>query len=495
MSAQEWLSSQTKSLMGHLGLAGAYHADRRSGKKARSGDVSNAAAPSPRILLYRPFPLPCSFFLVATKELQAIIHVREQSFAQGRPAALVTVFKTAGSTYRRPGARMLVLPTHAGDAPDLLGADTLGSISGGCLEDDARERALQTLATGQAISVVYDTTAEADILFGSGVGCQGVVHALIQPLPAPNSASLSLVDSPQPTTGNLQSTAHADPLACIARALRERRAGALASVCTVDASGEAATAATAPPLGAFLWLDGDDQPAVGPLLAHPALAGAITVDARTTRLKGRPILRAYPLPGGGRVDVFIDAILPPRSLLICGAGQDAAPLARLGKLLGWRVRVVDGRRAYATRARFPDVDQLTVCPPRESGSRMPVEPGEAVVLMTHNYLHDKEFLRTALASSAGYIGVLGPRRRTERLLSELADLPGAALGKRSLRRVHGPAGLDIGAEAPEQIALAIVAEIEAVAARRRGGVLKHRRAPLHETPRPSKPPLATAFIR
>ena len=182
----------------------------------------------------------------------------------------------------------------------------------------------------------------------------------------------------------------------------------------------------------------------------------------------------------------------PRSLLICGAGQDAVPLARLGKELGWRVRVVDGRRAYATRARFPDVDELTVCPPREFADRLAVEPGEAVVLMTHHYLHDKEFLRASLASAAGYIGVLGPRRRTERLLAEMPDLPGASLGKRSLARIHGPAGLDIGAEAPEQIALAIVAEIEAVAACRHGGVLKRRRAPLHDTPRARSKPLAAA---
>ena len=395
---------------------------------------------------------------MATKELQGIIHARELARAQGRPAVLVTVFKTAGSTYRRPGARMLVLPTTARNAADLVDLDFLGSISGGCLEDDARERALETLATGRAAALVYDTTAEADILFGSGVGCQGVVHVLVQPLP------------PDPA---------ADPLAHLARALRERRTGTLATVCAADGP-------DAPLLGRFLSLDAQGTRAG--TLADADLAAAVAADAPAVLKKGRSALRVYPRPEGGRVEVFLEVVQPPRALLICGAGQDAAPLARPGKELGWRVRVVDGRRAYATRERFPAVDELTVCPPREFSARASVEPGEFVVLMTHNYLHDKEFLCAALASSAAYIGILGPRRRTDRLLAELANLPGPCLGKRSLRRVHGPAGLDIGAEAPEQIALAIVAEIEAVGARRHGGVLKRRRAPLHESPKATGKP-------
>ena len=175
-------------------------------------------------------------------------------------------------------------------------------------------------------------------------------------------------------------------------------------------------------------------------------------------------------------------IRPPRAVLICGAGHDAVPVARLGKELGWRVRVADGRRAYLAPARFPGVDALIHCPPAAFAERVPVEPGESAVLMTHNYLHDRAILGALLASEASYIGVLGPRRRTDRLLSELAAELGESspfLGKASLRRLHGPAGLDIGAESPEQIALAIVAEIEAVGARRGGGLLKHRHEPLH----------------
>jgi xanthine dehydrogenase accessory factor len=146
---------------------------------------------------------------------------------------------------------------------------------------------------------------------------------------------------------------------------------------------------------------------------------------------------------------------------------------------------------------------VTHCPPRAVGERIAVEPGEAAVIMTHNYLHDLDILRALLASPAGYIGVLGPKRRKERLLADLSAT-GAVLKPASLRRVCGPAGLDIGAETPEQIALSILAEIEAVSARRRGGPLKRRRGPLHEaagaaaaTPErgagPEFSPAATAF--
>ena len=384
--------------------------------------------------------------MAAAKELQEIVAAR----AQGRAAALVTVVKTVGSSYRKPGARMFV---------DAAG-QSVGSISGGCLEDDAREHAAAAIASGRPALIRYDTTADGDIVFGSGLGCQGIVHVLVEPLPTPGAAAT-------------------DPLACIAHALAARRAGALASVFAVDPP-----AADAPPLGSFLWLDETGLPATG-TLTDPGLAAGVARDARETlRRGGRPAALAYTLADGARVEVFIDVIRPARSLLICGAGDDARPLARLGREMGWRVRVVDARRAYATPGRFPDVDELTVCPSAEFGRRVAVEPGESVVLMTHNYLHDKNILSAVLATGAGYVGVLGPRRRTQRLLAELAKrTPRGVFGKRSLRRLHGPAGLDIGAEAPEQIALSIVAEIEAVSAGRRGGVLRLRRAPLHEAPR------------
>lgn len=391
-------------------------------------------------------------------EIQAIVAARERARAQGHRAALVTVVRTEGSTYRRPGARMLVIAAP-GSAAETIGAEFIGSISGGCLEDDAREHALRAIRDQRPGVVRYDTTAESDILFGTGAGCQGIVEVFIEPLPMSDSED--------------------DALACIARAMRKRRAGVLASVIVV----ESATGA-APPPGSFLWMDDTTSGghASTTTLQDLALADAIAADARLAAFHGRAEMRSYPLPGGGRADVFIDPVPPPRSLLICGAGQDAVPLARLAGEMGWRVRVTDGRRAYVTHERFPHAEELVHCPAAEFGARVAVEHAEAVVVMTHNYLHDRDLLRALLPSPAGYIGILGPRRRTERMLAELAATGdgGLDLGKYSLRRLHGPAGLDIGAESPGQIALSIVAEIEAFYAGRDGGMLKHRAAALHE---------------
>ena len=394
---------------------------------------------------------------MAHKELRAIVETHARARAKSQPSALVTVVKTSGSTYRRPGARMLVLPpAENGGLAGSVGADFLGSISGGCLEDDARERAVETFAAGRATIVRYDTTAEGDIVFGTGLGCQGVVHILIQPLHAADPV---------------------DPVNCIRHALETRQPGVLAAVVSTDFS--------VVNVGDTLWLASAEETAAPVhLFQNSALADAVTADARALlRDEADPGLREYPLPGyPGRVEVFLDVVRPPRSLLVCGAGHDAVPVARLGKELGWRVRVVDGRRAYLAPARFPEVDELIHCPPAAFGERVPVEPGESAVVMTHNYLHDRAILGALLASDASYLGVLGPRRRTDRLLSEIAAEIGADspfLGKASLRRLHAPAGLDIGAEAPEQIALAIIAEIEAVGARRGGGLLKHRSEPLH----------------
>ncbi len=397
---------------------------------------------------------------MASKELQTIIAARRRAREQGQRAALVTVVRTSGSTYRRPGARMLVVEARSDGLDDMAGTSFLGSISGGCLEDDAREHALAAIREERPALVRYDTTAESDILFGTGAGCQGIVEAFIEPLPVYDVA--------------------ADPLEPVAEALRVRRSGVLATVIATPSPTGPVTA------GSFLWVDFPEfsPSAIRTTINDEGWSARLAADARVAAFHGRTDTRTYPRDGGA-VEVFFDVVRPPRALLICGAGQDAAPLARLGKELGWRVRVVDGRRAYATRERFPDADDIIHCPAPEIGARVAVEAGEAAVIMTHNYLHDRDILRALLPSPAAYIGLLGPRARTERLLADLAASNEAALeldlGKYSLRRLHAPAGLDIGAQAPEQIALSIVAEIEAATAGRDGGMLKRRAAPLHDS--------------
>ncbi|MCK7500214.1 MAG: XdhC family protein [Comamonadaceae bacterium] len=168
----------------------------------------------------------------------------------------------------------------------------------------------------------------------------------------------------------------------------------------------------------------------------------------------------------GSIEVFVEYLPPPLRLVVFGAGPDALPLVRQAKALGWHVSVVDGRPHHARAERFPLADAVLVAPPREAPAAAGVSERSAVVVMTHSYEQDKSLLRELLRSPPDYIGQLGPRSRTERMLAELAAEGAVPLEPAAL---HYPIGLDIGGETPEEIALAIVAQIKAVLAGRPGG--------------------------
>ena len=174
-----------------------------------------------------------------------------------------------------------------------------------------------------------------------------------------------------------------------------------------------------------------------------------------------------------RERVLLEPILPPMHLIVCGAGHDTIPLIRQAAALGWRVTVADVRRALLTHDRFPEADGFCEADPEQAASVIGTDDRSAVVLMSHNYLRDIGYLRGFLAAAPAYLGVLGPRGRTEQMLSELGD-------QEAIERLHAPAGLDIGAEGPEEVAHAIVAEILAVTRGHPGGPLRDRGAPIHD---------------
>ena len=185
-----------------------------------------------------------------------------------------------------------------------------------------------------------------------------------------------------------------------------------------------------------------------------------------------------------QVRAFVEVLDPPLRLLVCGAGHDAIPLVRAASVLGWNVTVVDDRPAFLTRDRFPEAaDLVTIEDPADAAKEAGADERTFVVVMTHNFLRDKEYLRSILGSPARYVGMLGPAARTERLLMELTE-EGVEIGEGDRPRVHGPAGLDLGGEGPEEIAQAILAEIVAVKRGRSGGFLRDRLGPIHERPRP-----------
>jgi xanthine/CO dehydrogenase XdhC/CoxF family maturation factor len=175
------------------------------------------------------------------------------------------------------------------------------------------------------------------------------------------------------------------------------------------------------------------------------------------------------------VEALIERADPPVSLLICGAGEDAVPLAALAQALGWETRVFDHRPAVLTAERFPGARALLSLPPGGVAERIALDARTVAVIMTHNNEHDLEWLRALRQTEIGYLGLLGPRSRAQRLLSALDAEPES----RPPVPVHNPAGLDIGSETPREIALSILAEIQAVLAHRPGGFLQDRKAPIH----------------
>ena len=358
--------------------------------------------------------------------------------------ALATVVYVKGSAYRRPGARMLV--TSDGRSA--------GMISGGCLEDDVREHAAKVIASGEPRIVTYDSTAPDDIVFGLGLGCNGVVKVLIEPV------------------GAAAPDSECDPLTFLAVCHDRRQSGRMATVF----SSENGPASARPAARLIRWPDGH----ITANFEDPVLRAQLlrTLDDTNGR---RAAIRQIPCEVGGRFGALFETIAPPTSLLIFGAGDDAMPLAQLAKQIGWHVTVIDARPAYAKAERFPSADAVLCVQPDAIAqhAQIALAPQAIAMVMTHSFTRDKEILRTLVPRKLRYTGVLGPHVRTQRLLDELAS-EGATFTAEMIERLHGPAGLDIAAETPEEIAISIIAEMRAVLGRRNSAPLAQRIGSIHE---------------
>jgi xanthine dehydrogenase accessory factor len=181
------------------------------------------------------------------------------------------------------------------------------------------------------------------------------------------------------------------------------------------------------------------------------------------------------------IEAFVEVLVPPIRLLVCGAGHDAIPLVRFAAGLGWRVEVADDRAAFLNRERFPEATGFVRTEPIDVAENAIVDHRTYAVVMTHNFMRDKDYLRSLLGSRAAYIGMLGPHERFDKLLAELGR-EGYEPDPHDLGAVHSPAGLDVGAEGPEEIAWAVTAEILALRSGRPAGFLKDRVGPIHDLP-------------
>jgi len=282
---------------------------------------------------------------------------------------------------------------------------------------------------GEALRLRYDHRGEDDVLWGLGLGCAGLVDVLLQPVSR---------SAPGPFPRLREARGAAEPVALATVVARE----------------------------------GEVAPAVGSLWELSAGERADLLERGRARTRWRE-------GQGFRVEILEEVIAPPASLLVLGAGPDVVPVVRLASALGFSVRVVDPRPAPARSDRFPEATEVLACPPEDAAARIGLTPRCVALVMTHHYLHDKGYLAWLLGTRVRYVGVLGPKRRTEDLLRDLRA-EGARFPEEMLERVHGPAGLDVGADGPEQIALALLAEIQAVLAGRPGGPLRERKGPIHD---------------
>ena len=318
--------------------------------------------------------------------------------AAGVPCALATVVRVQGSAYRHEGAKLVVAATEA----------HAGNVSGGCLEDDVREVALRVIRTGVAERREYCGSADEIAAWDLGVGCEGVVDLLIEPVRDARVAE------------------------------REMLAQEVAHVVVTHLTTHAREC-----------LD----------VATARARGFLTDDAQESALAG---------------DWFVDVMLPPPRLLIVSAGDDAMHLARLASSVGFRVVVADRRPGLLTAERFPAPIRLVETDAARLGERVVLDSDSFAVVMTHHFADDTDYLRALLGTPARYLGILGPRQRTERVLSILRRD-----GPVDDTRIFGPVGLDIGTDGAEQVALSVVAEMLAVRSGRRATSLRDRTAPIH----------------
>ena len=370
-------------------------------------------------------------------EIGDVLSAIESLSAKGERMALATIVAVRGSTYRRPGARLLVPEQGA----------PVGNLSGGCLEGDVADMARVVMEEGRARLAGWDLTADDDAVWGLGLGCNGAIEVFIEP--AEKAAEVA---------GALRT------------ALAEERPISLVTVLEPGTSGvEAGARLVVRPTG----------PSEGSL-GNPDLDRTAGAAALGQLAAGRSEVQTLP----GDVRAFVEVLEPPLRLLVCGAGHDVIPLVRGASVLGWTAIVVDDRAGFLNEERFPGAAGFVhVDRPADVAEEATIDPRTAAVVMTHNFPRDKDYLRALLQTPVGYIGMLGPSSRTQRLLMELRD-DGVDVSETDGSRIHGPAGLDLGAEGPEEIAQSILAEIVAVRRGRRGGFLKERPGPIHDRPRP-----------
>ncbi|NDV16643.1 XdhC/CoxI family protein [Muricauda sp. TY007] len=373
------------------------------------------------------------------RELDVIIKKYQELKAQDIRCILATVVHVEGSSYRRAGARMLV---------DEYGNIT-GAISGGCLEGDALRKALFALDRQENKLVTYDTSDEDDAVIGAQLGCNGIIQVLFEPMDYTDSNN---------------------PCELLKVVAEQEVPTSISIVFDLDK--------TQKQLGTILIADG--KGAVAGKQIPDNLQKALLLKGTEVVEKENPCFGEVELDGD-KLYVFVQMHQPPVKLVLVGAGNDAQILAQQADMLGWKVTVADGRPTHANKERFVGSCQVIVTKPEETLENINIDNRTCFVLMSHNYSYDLSVLKLLLGNpETPYIGILGPLKKYERMLNELAD-EGVEVSKADLAKINAPVGLEIGAETPAEIGLSILAEIQSVLTNKGARPLKQKTEPIHDT--------------
>ena len=368
------------------------------------------------------------------KEIKTIIEKYHQIDFNQHRAALVTVVRVEGSSYRRTGARMLVTDN----------GEWTGGISGGCLEGDALRKARLSMAQNKPALVTYDTSQDDPFQVGVGLGCNGIIDVLIKPLDA-NAAN--------------------NPVTILQNNAPDRQS---AVVLTLTALSQAHPLLQ---LGDVFRYDSDQQ--FGVHFPIEALEDGLLGEIKDVLLTKKSNVFVS-IHAGATLTFFLELLPPPIHLAIYGGGYDVYPLVRLAKELGWEVSVVCNV-VRARQALFEVADRVL----DKQTDHARIDAYTAVVLMSHDYESDFENMERFLQTPLSYLGMLGPRKRTQKMFDRMAS-ENRPISDENLARISSPIGLDIGATTPEEIALSVLAEIRAHFAQRGGSRLKDRQKPINE---------------
>ena len=375
------------------------------------------------------------FYRIYMKEIKQITEAYQNIDFSKTKAALATVVRVEGSSYRRTGARMLVLES----------GEWIGGISGGCLEGDALKKARLAMSQNKATLITYDTTDDDPYQIGVGLGCNGIIDVLITPLDPENSNN---------AVRQLQS--------CI----DQRTPNLVVTVTSINKSNSDIA------LGEVFRFDNDAH--FDEVFPINALKENLKIEIKEALNATKSVSKEYILENGTKLTLFLEVIPPAIQLYVFGSNYDIYPMVKVAKELGWRVICIcNPTKMHASL--FELVDEVV-----PKGYQPNIDTFTAAISMCHDYETDYKNLRRLLTTPVTYIGMLGPRKRTEKMILRAND-EGKPFTDSELNRMMSPVGLDTGAATPEEIAVSAIAEIRTHFSGRSGGRLRMRGKPIYES--------------